>query len=198
MRIAKHKAPKVKRALAIGLLAALSLSAAAAELEGVRLEDRIRAGGQELQLNGIALRTRAFFKVYVAGLYLQEKVKSADSAFAAPGAKRVSMVMLRDVGGETFATSLADGLRENLSDAELAKLKPQIEELMAAIGRIGEAKKGMSIVLDYAPAGGTTIQVNGAPQGKPIGGEDFFRALLKIWLGDRPVSTDMKKALLAG
>jgi hypothetical protein len=38
--------------------------------------------------------------------------------------------------------------------------------------------------------------VNGALQGKPIGGEDFFRALLRIWLGDKPVSADMKKALL--
>jgi len=29
-----------------------------------------------------------------------------------------------------------------------------------------------------------------------IEGEDFYRALLRIWLGDKPVQEDLKKALL--
>ncbi len=185
------------RALGIFLLLA-SLPSAAAELEDVKLDDRIRAGAHELQLNGIALRKRAFFKVYVAGLYLPAKATSAEAVLAAPGAKRMTMVMLRDVGAETFSASLADGLRDNLSEAELARLKPQIDELMATMQRIGEAKKGAVILLDYAPASGTSFAVNGTPQGKPIGDEEFFRALLRIWLGERPVSADMKSALLGG
>jgi hypothetical protein len=40
--------------------------------------------------------------------------------------------------------------------------------------------------------------VNGAPRGKPIAGEDFYRALLRIWIGDNPVQDDLKKALLGG
>jgi hypothetical protein len=31
-----------------------------------------------------------------------------------------------------------------------------------------------------------------------IEGEDFYRALLRIWLGDRPVQDDLKKSLLGG
>jgi hypothetical protein len=178
------------------LLLLAALPASAAELEGVKLDDRIRAGTQELQLNGIGLRSRAIFKVYVAGLYLAEKASSAEAALAATGPKRISIVMLRDVAADSFAASLSDGLRDNLSDAELSKHKPQIDELMATMQKIGEAKKGAMILLDYAPAGGTTFWVNGAVQGKPIGGEDFFRALLRIWLGDKPVSADLKKALL--
>lgn len=183
------------RALGL-LLLAFALEGIAAELEGVRLEERIRAGAQELQLNGIGLRLRAFFKVYVAGLYLQEKAAGAQAVLAAPGAKRVTLVMLRDVGAESFTASLADGLRDNLSESELARHQPQIDALMATMQRIGEAKKGATIVLDYAPAAGTTVQVNGAPQGAPIAGEEFFRALLRIWIGERPVSADLKKALL--
>ena len=38
--------------------------------------------------------------------------------------------------------------------------------------------------------------VNGKPAGKPISGEDFYRALLRIWLGDKPVQEDLKKSLL--
>jgi len=30
----------------------------------------------------------------------------------------------------------------------------------------------------------------------PVTGEDFYRALLRIWLGENPVQADLKKALL--
>lgn len=182
------------------LLLALSLSlpAAAAELEGVRLDDRVRAGAQELQLNGMALRTRVVFKVYVAGLYLPQKAQTAEQALTMAGPKRMALVMLRDVGGETFTQSLVDGLKDNTPEAELARLKPQVDELVATMQKIGEAKKGMSIVLDFVPGTGTAVLVNGVAQGRPIQGDGFFAALLRIWLGERPVAADMKKALLGG
>jgi hypothetical protein len=58
------------------------------------------------------------------------------------------------------------------------------------------AKEGDVIALDWVPGTGTRILLNGEPRGKPITGEDFYRALLRIWLGDDPVSKDLKKALL--
>jgi Chalcone isomerase-like len=181
------------------LLAAIffiATCAFAAELEGVKLEDRLRKGPDELQLNGIALRTRFFFKVYVAGLYLPQKTQEAQAALEMRGPKRMTLVMLRDVDAEQFASALLHGLRDSSGEAELERLKPQIDELMATINRIGEAKKGMIIVLDFAPEAGTTLLVNGAPEGKTIAGDDFFGALLKVWLGEGPVAHQMKKALL--
>ena len=62
--------------------------------------------------------------------------------------------------------------------------------------RMKEAKKGMRITLDWVPAAGTQLTVDGKPSGAPIPGEDFYRALLKIWLGEHPVQDDLKKALL--
>ncbi len=176
--------------------ALVAVSASGAELEGVKLEDRITSAGQALQLNGIGLRMRVIFRVYVAGLYLPEKTQSAEAALAAPGAKRVALVMLRDVGAEEFAEALLAGLQKNVGEAELARLKPQVDELMARMKRIGEAKKAMAIDLDYVPEVGTMLKVNGTAQGAPIAGEAFFRALLSIWLGAKPVQDDLKKALL--
>ena len=62
---------------------------------------------------------------------------------------------------------------------------------------IGEAKKGMAIDLDWTGSA-TRLQVDGRSAGNPIAGEDFYRALLRIWLGDKPVQDDLKKALLGG
>ena len=181
----------------LAFLLAFSGFAGAAELEGVRMEDPIRAGAQELQLNGMALRTRVFFKVYVAGLYLPQKTQSARQALE-PARKRMALVLLRDVPAETFSASLVDGMKDNATEAEFARLKPQVDELVALMQRIGEAKKGATIALDYVPGEGTRVLLNGAPQGRPIPGDDFYAALLRIWLGEKPVSDDMKKALLGG
>lgn len=176
----------------------LSLPARSAEIAGVRLEDTVTVAGQRLQLNGIGLRSRFVFDVYVAGLYLPERTQSADSALAMPGAKRMTLVMLRDVPGDQLAGSLMDGLKETSTEAELAAVKAQVDGLLATMQRIGEAKKGMAIDLEYAPGAGTAIKVNGASQGPALPDEAFWRALLRVWLGERPVQADLKKRLLGG
>ena len=184
----------VFRVLALALLAG---TATAAELEGVQLEDRVQVDGQALELNGIALRTRVFFKVYVAGLYLPQKVTSAQTAIESPGAKRIVLVMLRDASAEQFCDSVQAGIDANHNDEELERLKPRVEALFTKIRAIGEARKGMRIVLDYSStARATTLYVDGAPQGDAIEDREFFRALLRIWLGERPAQADLKRLLL--
>jgi hypothetical protein len=170
----------------------------AAELEGVNLDERIVVDGQALQLNGIALRTRmVFFKVYVAGLYLPERTTTAPAVLAAKGAKRMHLMMVRDADAEQFVESILTGMRLNHSQAELDALQQQTDELMAMIRRAASAPKGTSIVLDYAPsADGTTLFIDGKPAGRPMAGEEFFRALLRIWLGENPAQEDLKEALL--
>ncbi|MGH8735196.1 MAG: chalcone isomerase family protein, partial [Burkholderiales bacterium] len=181
------------------LLLLLAFPLRAAELEGVTLEDRVQVDGQELQLNGMALRTRVIFRVYVAGLYLPSKTRSALAAIAAKGAKRIVLVMMRDANAEQFVLAIEAGLRDNHSEAQLAAVKAQTDSLLATIRGIGQARRGMHIVLDYFPSqGGTQLFVDGPPRGRLMPGEEFFRALLRIWLGDKPVQDDLKKALLGG
>ena len=181
-------------------LALLAGSAGAAELEGVKLADRVRVDAQEIQLNGIALRTRYHFvKVYVAGLYLPQRASSAAGAIDAKGAKRIHLTMVREAGAEQFVESIMYGLRANNNEAQVARVKTQTDELMGMIRAIGTAKHGTSIVLDYAPSlDGTTLIVDGKAAGKPMAGEEFFRCLMRIWLGDKPVQEDLKRALLGG
>ncbi|HSA90832.1 MAG TPA: chalcone isomerase family protein [Burkholderiales bacterium] len=176
----------------------LPLSVAAAEVAGVKIDDRTRVENSDLALNGAGVRTRLFFQVYAIGLYLPQKGSTPAAILAQPGPKRVAIHMLRDVGADTFTEALADGIRANHSDAEARALEPRIRELAAIMAELKEAKKGMAIALDWLPASGTVMLVNGSPRGKAISGEDFYRALLRIWLGDRPVQDDLKKALLGG
>jgi hypothetical protein len=173
------------------LLFLTAFSVLAAEVEGVKLPDE----DQKLVLNGAGLRKRAFFQVYVIGLYLPEKKAAAADAIGAAGPKRVLIHMMRDVDAEQFGGALTDGMKDNVSEAEMKAFEPRIRQLQAIMLSMKEAKKGMRITLDWTPAG-TAVTVDGKASGQPIPGEDFYRALLKIWLGEKPVQADLKSALL--
>jgi hypothetical protein len=149
----------------------------------------------ELQLNGKGIRKRVIFDVYEIGLYLPKKTNSSEEAITGPGAKRVELRMLRDVSAEQFSDALTDGLRANHSEAEARALEPQIKQLAATMAEVKEAKKGMAISLEWNGMA-TQVVIDGKPAGAAIEGEDFYRALLRIWLGDKPVQDDLKKALL--
>ena len=125
-------------------------AALAAEVEGVRIDDKIRVANAELVLNGAGLRKRAFFQVYAMGLYLPQKSSNAAALLEQPGPKRVAIHMLRDVGADAFTEALVDGIRANHSDAEVKALEPRIKELARDHRRSWEeAKKGMAIHLDW-------------------------------------------------
>jgi hypothetical protein len=177
-------------------LAALGASAQAVEVESVKLDPTAQVGGATLQLNGAGLRTRVFFKVYVAGLYVPQKVGNAGALLAQKGPRRVAITMLRNVDADTFSGALVEGLKNNLSEAQYAGFKTQIDTLIANFKAAGEAKKGDVIHLDFAPDTGTQVIVNGKAQGSSIAGEDFYTALLRIWLGDKPADADLKKGML--
>jgi hypothetical protein len=170
--------------------------ALAAEVAGVKVDERVQLGSSDLQLNGAGVRTRLFFKVYVGALYLPERKSSATEVLALRGAKRVSMTLLRDLTARQLTDALEEGIRANSSEAELAALKERIDALVAIMNEIGSAKEKTVITLDFLPESGTRVTVDGEARGKPIPGEDFFVALLRIWLGEKPVDADLKKAML--
>ena len=170
--------------------------ALAAEVAGVKVDERVKLGSSELQLNGAGIRTRLFFKVYVGALYLPERKSSAAEVLALRGAKRVSMALLRDLSARQLTAALEEGIRANSSEAELAALKERIDALVATMNEIGSAKEKTVITLDFLPESGTRVTVDGEARGKPVPGEDFFVALLRIWLGEKPVDADLKKAML--
>jgi len=195
----------MNRSQFLRLLAAASLSllsgtavAQAVELEGVKFEPTVQVGGAALQLNGAGIRTRAVFKVYAAGLYVPQKATSAATLLGQKGPRRVAIGMLRNVDADSFAGALNDGLKANLSEQQLAGFKSQIDALNANLKAVGEAKKGDLIHFEFTPEAGTRVLVNGQARGSAIPGDEFFAAVLRIWIGDKPVDASLKKALVGG
>lgn len=189
----------VKRLLAVLTMAgacAISLPGHASEVAGVALDDAVAVAGQPLVLNGLGLRSKMFIKVYVVGLYLPHKETRAGDVLGMPGAKRVQLVMMRNVGSELLADNLSKSLAENTSKAEMAQLQPRVEQLRSLMMSLGEARKGSKILLDFQPGVGTHVTVDGQAVGNDIPGDDFYRALLRIWIGDEVASKPLRAQLL--
>ena len=171
-------------------------STMAAELESVRMADTIKLTNRDLVLNGMGLRTRFGLRVYVAGLYVGKKSNDVTELLQQPGPKRIAIAMKRNVDADTFLDALKDGIAANHNPQQLAALKDRIGKLSELILAIKEAKQGDLLDLDFITESGTQLSINGKPMGQPIPGEDFYQALLRIWIGDKPVQDGLKAGLV--
>ena len=185
----------MKRLIIAVVASLVAWHALAAEVAGTKLDDKLTVGGKELVLNGAGVRTRAIFKVYVASLYLPAKATDAGAVLAA-APRRVQLNLLRNLSADQLVEALNDGLRENNSEAELAAVKAQVDQLASIMKAFKDVKEKDVVALDFVD-GGTQVSLNGSVKGT-IPGDAFNRALMKVWLGEHPVQADLKKALLGG
>ena len=170
----------------------------AVEVKGVKFGDTYQVANQSLQLNGAGVRVKMIFDVYAAGLYVTKKDKTAAGVISQTGAKGMQMVLLRNLTGQEFAESMVAGFKKNATEAEMAKYQGRLDEMLALMKTFGSVKKGTTIHMNLVPGVGTRVLVDGAQKGADIPGDDFFNAILKIWLGKSPVDDDLKEALLGG
>jgi len=168
----------------------------AVDVAGVKFGDNATVGGGTLVVNGAGLRKKAFFKVYAMALYLPEKQGDVLAVLGSKGAKRIGMSLLRDLSAQQLVDALHEGFADNLAAAEMTALAPRIKAFAALMLTLGEAKSGTLILIDSIPDIGTRLTVNGQVVGTEIRGDDFYPALLKIWLGNKPIEHDLKQALL--
>jgi hypothetical protein len=180
-------------ALAMGLIGSAQ---AAIDVNGIKFEDTNKVGGKELTLNGAGMRTKLVIKVYAAGLYLPEKKTTVADIFNSEGPRRVTLVMARDIAAEDLGKAFMDGINENLDKAEKAKLVSQIGKFGEMFANVDAINKGDTLHMDWIPGTGTVCELNGKRIGAPVSDLHFYNAVLRIWLGDKPVDRSLKPALL--
>ncbi|WP_163336268.1 chalcone isomerase family protein [Desulfopila sp. IMCC35008] len=166
------------------------------QIAGVEVAESVEGQeGVELKLNGAGIRSKLFFKIYIAQLYLQNPSSDALAIIGDDGQKRMVMHFLyEEVGADKLIGAWNEGFEGNLDDARRSELAPQIKEFNSMFETV---KKGDEVVLDYLPGKGTTVTIKGNGKGT-IAGKPFADALFAIWLGEKPVTSGLKADLLGG
>jgi hypothetical protein len=172
-----------------------SQHAAGMDVGGIKVPDSIMLQGSEttLQLNGAGIRKKFFVSVYVGALYLPATSTDAAAIISDDGPASVDMHILHsEISKDKITAGWEDGLAANLDQSELEAFRPQLDQFNQMFGTL---RKGDIIRIAYLPGTGTEVRINDQWRGV-VPGNDFFRALLKIWLGRSPMTKSLKKAML--
>ena len=182
----------LSRAAVLVMLAISTLgpAALAGELAGATLPDTLKASAKTLKLNGLGLRKKAVFKVYVGGLYLESPSKDAGAILASDRAKAIRLHFLRDLTKAQLVEAFQEGFEANAKDK--AAQKTAFDKMLALVP---DVKEGGTLTFTYLPGKGTTLQVGNKDLGV-FEGKGFADAVFSIWLGPKPPSEDLKKGML--
>ncbi len=185
---------KMSRTPAAALFAFLfTLPLTAAELAGVPMPDRVAVEGRQLSLNGMGLRSKAIFKVYVAGLYAEQTSSDATELISSNQVKQVRMVMMRDLKKGQIAEAIEEGFEKN-NQAQMPALRQRLTQFIA---QLPDLESGETLVITYIPGQGTTVSSTSGGR-MTVAGKDFADAMFSVWLGESPVDNRLKNGLLGG
>jgi len=163
-------------------------------INGVTLPASIKAGETDCSLNGGGIRKKLFFKLYVGGLYLEEKSSDANAIVNADKAMAVKLEITSGmISSENMSEAINEGF-EASTGGNIAPLKAEIEEFVNTFKK-SEIVEGNVFDIIYVPGKGVESYKNGTLQGT-IAGMDFKKALFGIWLGSKPADDDLKAAML--
>lgn len=179
--------------IVIQLAAGLFAPVHARDVAKVDIAETATVADQQLTLNGAGIRRKFFFKIYVGALYLKSPLSTAMQVLDDPGPKRVRMHFLYDeVTSKKLADGWQEGFQNNLTDAEMAAMQSRLMQFNLLFT---DMHKGDNIDIDFIPAAGVSVTINGQHKGD-ISGKDFNRALLSVWLGKEPADSSLKEAML--
>ena len=191
-----------RRTAVLALAAAASFSAHAVRYEGQDFPETLQLGGAALQLNGVGTKLFVMrYSAYLAALYVPHKAGTPETIYAQAGPKRVELritiPMVKDVSTQEIVKAINKGVSRNSTEAEKAAVAERLKQFNGAISEIGRVKKGDLLHIDYLPEqGGTVLSVNGKVWGKPVEGQDFYTAFLKVFLGDNNGDVKLRAGLL--
>ena len=163
----------------------------AASMAGVTLPDTVQVAGKTLVLNGLGLRTKYMVKVYVAGLYVEQKSTDADAIIKAEAWKRIVMHFVRSVTKKQITDAFDESFDANAPDAK----KSSTAEIDRLFGAIDSVKDGDEMAFTYLPGAGTTFAINGQDK-LTVPGSAFGQMLFSVWLGPKPPTAGLKKGML--
>ena len=182
--------------LAAALLAfGLAAGAALAAPTSTKFEPQMEVQGTRLQLNGAGTRYKAIFKVYDMGLYTTKKVTTAAELLALPGPKRLQFTALRELPGTDLGRLFLKGMNDNSPKDRVQRHALASTRLIEVFSGRSKMLPGESFAMEFVPGKGTTFYILGKAQGEPVGDDEFFQMVLKIWVGESPADHLLRDAL---
>lgn len=182
--------------VAAGVFAAVLLclvpAARAQEIAGVTMPDRIEVEGRTLVLNGVGARRVLLLRAYVVGLYLEKPTRDAGEALRTDQPRQVRVQQILP-GERGFVARLIRGDFVRNSGGRMALFEDRLSRLLAMFPTV---RRGDVTTMTWHPARqGTEVVIAGRARGW-LEGKDFADALLGTFIGEHPISDELKSSMM--
>lgn len=167
------------------ILGGFSPSSNAEHVKGILVPKIVACGTNKLHLNGTAIRAKWGFHVYVVALYMTKVNRGADAIMLDRDPKRIHITMLHGVSEKRFVSTIEKNIDVNFSAEEKVKYAKGLTDFMACFHGGTSLKKYSTINIDYLPGKGMQVTVDGS-KFEIIPGDDFYHAIMRLWIGDPP------------
>ncbi len=191
----RHRVPLIALSSLLLFSCVSTASSRELEIQGTKVPVEITCSDFPLVLNGTAVRKKFGFSVYLAALYLSEQSRDDETIMKKDRRnKRVHITMLREVSAHTFNSTIQKNIDVNFSTDEKREYSKELDDFLGCFRGGSDLKKGSTIDIDFVPEIGMLISVDGKAH-EAIPGEDFYHAILRLWIGNPPQES-LKTGLL--
>jgi hypothetical protein len=162
--------------------------------ETISIPAKISLQGENLELNGFAVRVVKSYKLYLASLYLAEKTTDSNVFLEQnkPIALRIHIISAL-VQRSRWEHTITQGTL-NSTAGNITGLESRIERMKTIVK--SEYKDDDIFLFVYSPAKKTTFIYLNDTQIEAIEGEDFKKAFFGIYFGEKPWSQVLKDGML--
>ena len=163
------------------------------EVGGIHAPDSLETGPTRLILNGAGVRTKFFLKLYVGGLYLEQKGSDPKQLIEAD---EPMAIRLHITSSLITSAKMEKVTREGFVKATGGKIAP-IEAQIETFISVFREKISENDVYDliYVPGRGIEVHKNGKFHSLTVG-LPFKQALFGIWLCENPAQKSLKEEML--
>lgn len=192
---------RVLAALMVGLGPALGLAQAPAPrpLQNAHFPAQIATPSGPLALNGWGVRRRFGMDIYEVALYAQDRSVNPADHLTLAKRSRLAIRFLRELDNEQFTRVLLAALRERVSMTETPTMVDTMQKFSEVFSSVPVFKVGDEVTVTISGAGRMDFTINGDGKGfKPITEAALARGLLSIYVGEKPIDTELRRDMLEG
>ncbi len=168
------------------------------ESEKLIAVQKITIVDRPLIMRGMGLTQMLNDDYYIGAFYLDDAATFAtgdDLVFIdAPRRMEFRFASEHKISARGFGRKIAEGIRINNEKINIDSEASKLGKLMGLFK--GSYKKGDIIRFDYHTSFGTRISLNGRTLGTIARSRDFYRLLVRLWVGERPPSSLFKEGII--
>ena len=105
---------------------------------------------------------------------------------------------LRELPGTDLGRLFLKGMNDNSPKDRVQRHALASTRLIEVFSGRSKMLPGESFAMEFVPGKGTTFYILGKAQGEPVGDDEFFQMVLKIWVGESPADHLLRDAARPG